>query len=130
MTNVATVLQLFWSGFGIPAFPEGSVPDTFPDGSGNEVPVTLPYITYRLAVPEWNSQTQEYARVWYRSTSFVEISRKVDEIRRAIGEGLTMKFDGGFLALMPDDLFCQYMADADPAIKTAYISLILHVVEV
>ena len=128
MTNVATALYDFWSGFGIPAFVEGAVPDELPDGT----PVTMPYITYRLAQPEWDEPMSMYARVWYRGTSFNGLADKVDQISNALKSGYSVSDDGFYMALMKDNNFCQYMIDdsEDGMVKMAYLSLIMHVVEV
>ena len=118
MTNVATALYGFWSGFGIPAYVENTVPED----------AQMPYITYRLAQPDWREPMSMYARVWYRSTSFVDIAAKVDEISKALATGYSAKIDNGYIVLMKDVFFCQYMPDdsGDGAIKTAYLSLIMH----
>lgn len=133
MTNIAKALQDFWAGFGIPAFVEGTVPDKMPDAHGDMQPVKMPYITYRLAFPDWLNPMSMYARVWYRGTSFLPLSQKVDEIAMAIGDsGVTIPFQNGFVTLMKDANFCQYLPDEseDGAIKTAYLSLVMHAMEV
>lgn len=144
MTNIATALSYFWNGFGIPAFVEGTVPDKMPeelsvrniDGTPvifeRDAPVKMPYITYRLAQPEWDEPMSMYARVWYRGTSFKGLASKIDQISDALKSGYSVSDDGFYMALMKDSNFCQYMPDdsGDGMIKTAYLSLIMHVVEV
>lgn len=122
MTNVATALYSFWSSFSISAYVEDTVPEN----------AQMPYITYRLAQPDWDSVMSMYARVWYRSTSFTGLAAKVDQISRVLDSGYSISGDGFYMALMKDSNFCQYMPDSsgDGAIKTAYLSLIMHVVEV
>ena len=122
MTNVATALYSFWSNFSIPAYVENAVPEN----------AQMPYITYRLAQPEWDSVMSMYARVWYRSTSFAGLAAKVDQISRVLDSGYSISGDGYYMVLMKDSNFCQYMPDSssDGMIKTAYLSLIMHVVEV
>lgn len=120
MTNVAIALQSFWAGFDIPAYVENAVPDN----------AQMPYITYRLAQPDWRETMSMYARIWYRSTSFRGLAAKVDEISQAIGTGLTVPFTGGFITLFKDGNFAQYMPDEDETIKVAYLSLTMHAMEV
>ena len=122
MTNVAKALYEFWSGFDIPAYVEKTVPDE----------AQLPYITYRLAQPDWYTPMSMYARVWYRSTSFVGLANKVDEISDALDGGTVIRFsDGsGGIVLFKDVNFVQYLTDENPEIKTAYISFIMHAMEV
>ena len=65
MLDTAVALQTFFSGFGLPAFPENAVPDTLYDAdAGAEVPVEPPYITYELREPvgEFQQNTQEKSR--------------------------------------------------------------------
>lgn len=129
MIDVMEALHQFWSQFGIPAFVEGTVPDEMPNGNGGTVKVEMPYITYHVAIPEWKNSASTYARIWYRSTSFNGLFRKVAQISNAIGEGISIPLDNGCLVLFKDSLFCQYMPDEtdDANVKTAYLSLVEHV---
>lgn len=111
-------LYEFWSGFGIPAYPEYAVPDD----------AQLPYITYETKEPAWRDTALYTVRVWYRDTSFEAISRKVDEISNAIGEGCTFALENGFIWLFKDELFMQMQpTDEDDLLKVAYLSMIIHV---
>ena len=125
MTNVAKALYGFFSGFGLPAFVENNVPDEMPDESGNMQPVKPPYITYQLIEPDSLSEASFYARVWYYDTSFEAISAKVDEIRRAIGRGKSIPIDGGCVWIWRDNNFCQFQPSDEPALKIAYLQMIL-----
>jgi hypothetical protein len=51
ISKIVTALYTFFSGFTIPAYAEDSVPDD----------AALPYITYQIAVPEWESPVTLYA---------------------------------------------------------------------
>lgn len=120
MRDVAKALYDFWSSFGLPAYPENNVPYT-EDGVTTVDP---PYITYRIVRPDWRNQVSTYARVWYKDTSFIDISNKVDEIESRIGEGIMLSTDHGFLLLFKDLNFCQYEPTEDTRMKVAYLSLI------
>ena len=120
MRDVAKALYDFWSSFGLPAYPENNVPYT-EDGV---TPVDPPYITYRIVRPDWRNQVSTYARVWYKDTSYIAISNKVDEIESRIGEGIMLSTDHGFLLLFKDLNFCQYEPTEDTRMKVAYLSLI------
>lgn len=116
MTQTAIALYEFFSSFGIPAFVEYTEPDGTP----------APYITYELAEPDWKSRHPLHARVWYRSTSFTEIAQKVDEIRYAIGEGVSIKTESGAVYLWVDDNWTQFQPmEGDTTLKCAYLSLII-----
>lgn len=120
MREVAKALYDFWSSFGIPAYPENNVPYS-EDGVNLVDP---PYITYRITRPEWRTQVSTYARVWYKDTSYIDISNKVDQIESRIGEGVMLPTDNGFLLLFKDLNFCQYEPTEDSRLKVAYLSLI------
>lgn len=111
MYKAAAELKTFFSGFDLPAYAEGSVPDG----------VTFPYITYSLAAPEWNQKASMYARVWDRTRSNAGIIAKADQITQAIGEGIKIPFDGGYLAIWPETPLIQIMVDGD--FRSAYINL-------
>lgn len=116
MTQTAQALYAFFSGFGIPAYAEYTEPDGAP----------APYITYEVLEPDWRDAAPVHARVWYRSTSFVEIARKVDEIRAAIGEGVSLTTESGAVYLWADTTWAQFQPmEGDPTLKCAYLSLII-----
>lgn len=111
MMKVAAALKTFASGFGLPAYANGSVPD----------PVTLPYITFPIVEPEWNQKASFYLQVWHRTTSNTELLTKADEICGAIGTGLIINFEGGYLVIWPESPLVQLMVDGD--FRSAYINL-------
>lgn len=116
MTQTAQALYAFFSSFTIPAFVEYTEPDGTP----------APYVTYELVEPDWRGRTMLHARVWYRSTSFVEIAQKVDEIRDALGEGIGIPTNTGAVYLWADDNWAQFQPmEGDPTLKCAYLSLII-----
>lgn len=123
MTYTAQALYSFFSGFGIPAFTEYDVPDEFPDGNGEMQPVTPPYITYQLIEPDWDDGGTFYARVWYRSTSYAAINAKVDQIKAAIGEGISLPTPGGAVYLTKGTPFAQNMPmEGDDTLKVVYLN--------
>lgn len=119
VTDIAKTLYSFWSGFGIPAYPENGVPDE----------AKLPYITYSINMPEWKEETIVNARVWYRDTSLQAISAKIDEISSAIGEGVSLSSQNGCVYLFKDSNFVQFQpSEAMVEMKVAYLTLILHAI--
>lgn len=111
MYKAAAALKAFFSGFGLPAYQEGSVPED----------QNLPYITYSLSAPEWNQKATMYARVWDRSTSNAFIISTADQITAAIGEMLRIPIDGGNLVIWPETPLIQILVDGD--YRNAYINL-------
>lgn len=112
MTNTAKALYRFFSSFDLDAYTEYTVPEE----------AELPYITYQVAEPGWNAIGTIYARVWYRSTSFVAINAKVDEIMAAVGEGVSIPTDGGAVYLTKGTPFAQNIPmEGDDTLKVVYL---------
>ena len=111
MYQAAAALKTFFSGFGVPAYQKGTVPDD----------VELPYIAYSLASPEWNQKASLYAQVWDRSTSNTRLIKIADQITAAIGEEKRIALDGGYLVIWPETPKVQIEADGD--FRYAYINL-------
>lgn len=113
----------FFESFGLPVYPEGQVPERDDD---NE-PTALPYITVQLVEPDWRASAPMYAEVWYRARGFDGINRTVKAIKEAIGEGVSLETDSGYVWLFKGDTFCQYRSfPGDPDLKCAYLNLIIH----
>lgn len=113
MTNTAKALYRFFSGFGLHAYVEYDIPDD----------AKLPYISYQLIEPEWDDAGTFYARVWYRSTSYVDINAKVDQIRAAVGEGASLPTETGAVYLTKGSPFVQFMPmEGDDTLKVAYLN--------
>lgn len=116
MIKTAQALRAFFSGFGIPAYNENTVP-------GDAEP---PYITYPLREPEWNQKATFYAIVYYRSEkSNLASLTKADEIARAIGNGIRLPIDGGCIVLWPETPLVQAMPP-NGDVRAAYINLSLN----
>lgn len=92
----------FYSGFGLPAYDENTVPE----GSA------LPYITYSVSTDSIGNIVILSASLWYRSTSWGAIQDKADEIAAAIGYGgKIIKIDNGYLWLVKGSPFAQRMSE-------------------
>ena len=68
--NKAQALHNFWSGFGITAYDETTVPDNAP----------FPYITYAVETDSLDNVVLMNASLWYKSYSWAEIQTKAEEI--------------------------------------------------
>lgn len=115
MTSAIRALYEFFSGFGVPAYPEDSVP------SGAE----LPYITVQLMDPGWEETVGFTASVWDRSGQFEGVSAIVDAIKTAIGAGCSVPVQGGGAVwIYRDTPFAQHMPYAgDPNYKRVYLRM-------
>ena len=73
MTKAAAIYQ-FWSGFGLTAYEENTVPDD----------ATFPYITYQLVTDSFDREIPLTASLWYRSESWTGINAKTKEFSQRI----------------------------------------------
>ena len=109
-------LDSFWNSFGIPAYDENTVPDD----------AVLPYITYEAAIGSFGDTVPLSASVWYYGSSWAEISRKADEISRALnGWKLVELSDRQYIYLKKnrDGLFAQRMPDVNTMVRRIRFSL-------
>lgn len=117
MTNAAAALYSFFSGFGIPAYEENSVPKD----------AKLPYITYEIQEPDWSETASITASVWYRGSGYAELFSKVDEIEKKIGGGIRVPTrDGGCLYIYKGSPFSQVQPSEKDTIKVAYLQIGFH----
>lgn len=107
MTQLALALQKFFSGFGLPAYEENSVPDD----------AELPYITYEIAAGDWLDQTSISATVWYKGTSYIGLFKKIDEIEKKVDGGLSIQTVDGVVYLFKDTPFSQPINTTDDKVK-------------
>lgn len=114
MYKAAAALKTFFSGFGVPAYAEDSVPDE----------TELPYIAYSQNIPGWSRKASMFVKVWDRTTSNARIMQIADQITAAIGtDGKRIAMPaGGYLVIwQPDDETIQIQVDGD--YRFAYINL-------
>lgn len=83
--------QAFWSGFGLTAYDELTVPDK----------AVMPYITYEAVSGNLDAKTQVSANLYYRSNSWAEISQKADQIAQSIYNDLrpAIPILGGYMMI-------------------------------
>lgn len=105
----AQALHQFWSGFGLPAYDESTLPDD----------AVMPYITYTVETDSLGAALALTASLYYRSFSWVEISRKAEEIASAIVNMAppTIAFDRGRLYLTKGSPFAVRLQEADDAVR-------------
>ena len=105
----------FYSGFGLPAYDENTVPE----GSA------LPYITYSVSTDSIGNMVILSASLWYRSTSWGAIQDKADEIATALGYGgKIIKIGNGYLWLTKGSPFAQRMSEpSDKMVRRIIINI-------
>ena len=114
MTKAAAIYQ-FWSGFGLTAYEENTVPTD----------AAFPYITYQLVTDSFGLEIQITASLWYRSESWTAINAKTEEISQKISRGgKIISCDGGVIWLKRGQPFAQNMRDeSDDLIKRKYLNI-------
>ena len=114
MTKAAAIYQ-FWSGFGLTAYEENTVPED----------AVFPYVTYQLVTDSFDREVAATASLWYRSESWTAINAKAEEISAHIGlGGKIIKCDGGRIWIKRGQPFAQNMGDeSDDLIKRKYLNV-------
>ena len=114
MTKAAAIYQ-FWSGFGLTAYEENTVPTD----------AVFPYITYQLVTDSFDREIPLTASLWYRSESWTAINSKTEEISQKISRGgKIISCDGGAIWLKRGQPFAQNMGDeSDNLIKRKYLNI-------
>ena len=114
MTKAAAIYQ-FWSGFGLTAYEENTVPED----------AAFPYVTYQLVTDSFDREVAATASLWYRGESWTAINAKTEEIAQHIGlGGKIIKCDGGRIWIKRGQPFAQNMGDeSDALIKRKYLNI-------
>ena len=130
MTKEAA-LWAFWSGFGLHAFEENSVPTDpvkrgeFFSSAGSE----FPYITYQLSTGSFGESIPLTASIWDRDRDGYSAGRannaKANEISRFIGRsGIMVDFDGGSIWIQRGSPFSSTMSEpSDDKIKRKVLNI-------
>ena len=112
--NKEQALQSFWASFTIPAYDESTVPDG----------AKLPYITYSVSINDFKVPVVMTANIWYRDTSWNDITNKYIEIENAIGMGGKMiPYEDGAIWLYKGSPFAQRVRDEDDMIRRIYLNV-------
>lgn len=111
----AQAIDAFWNSFGLPAYDENTVPQN----------ATLPRITYNVATGSLEDVISLTGSLWYRSSSWRDISLKAKEIEKRLGlhGGEVIDLDDGKLWLVKGNPFSQRMPDPDNSIRRIYINI-------
>lgn len=116
MSDKWQAINDFWNSFDLPAYDEQSVPDD----------AQMPYIAYSASISNFEEPVPISASVYYRSTSWVDISHKVDEISVVIGTYYLQKINDGYMFIDRASPFAQRMSDPnDDMVKRVYINLMV-----
>ena len=117
--NKAQAIHNFWSSFSLTAIDEYSAYDTTIELPGN-------YITYELQTANLGDSVALTANLWYKSTSWSEISQKADEIAAYIGYGgRVIPIDGGYIWIKLGSPFAQRMDADNDGIRRIYMTIMV-----
>jgi hypothetical protein len=119
--NKASAIHNFWSGFGLTAYEENTVPSA--DDSENAP--AFPYLTYQVATGDIGVEIALSASLWYRSSSWLDVNNKARQIEKKIGQGgIVLPCDGGAMWIKRGTPFAQNMSDPDDdAIRRKFINI-------
>ena len=123
MSNPATrdkeqALHDFWSGFGLTAYDENSVPDNAMSIENGH------YLTYNVSTAALDEPLPLTASLWYRDMSWAAITQKANAISEAIGlGGVLVPYAGGAIWICRGSTFSQRLADDDNTIRRIYLNV-------
>ena len=111
----------FWSSFGLAVYDETSVPDT----------AVLPYITVEASSDVYGAELALTASLWYRSTSWTDVTLKEMQISEAIGRGGKMvTYDGGAFWIRRGTPWAQRMSEAsDDSVRRIVLNVLLEFID-
>lgn len=112
-------LNAFWNSFSLNAYDENTVPDD----------AQMPYITYNGASDSWDYDVPTNASIWYRTSSWADVSQKAEEIAKAIGENgyYITPIDGGYMVIKKGNVFAQRMNDPDDdSVRRILLSVLIN----
>lgn len=108
----------FMSSFGIPAYAATATPDQ----------AEMPYITYELAMGDWDNPVSMSVNLWYRTDSEAIINAKAREVDYKLSNGgqkLYFEDSGGIMRALwitKGTPFCQAVTDEDNSVKRRYFN--------
>lgn len=113
--NKIMSLHSFWSSFGLKAYDENSVPDN----------AQLPYLTYESSSDDFGNTLAQTASLWYRSSSWSDITSKEQEIADFITRGGRMiAYDGGSMWIQKASPWAQRLSEpSDEMIRRIVLNI-------
>ena len=114
MEKIPAIID-FWNSFGIPAYDEQDVPED----------AKYPYITYELAIGNFESEIALSAGLWYRSSNWEAISKKCDEISYKLHTMSPIKINNGYIRLWEGatPLFQRMAYENDDKVKRIVVNI-------
>jgi hypothetical protein len=122
LMDKSQAIHRFWSGFGLDAYDENTVPDEALNRLMNE---NVPYITYSVSTDSIDNVVNLYGILWYHSSSWAGISKKAEQIADYLGlGGQVIPLDSGYLWIARGTPFSQRMPEPEnDTVRKIYINL-------
>lgn len=112
--NKEQALHAFWASFGLTTYDENTVPED----------AAMPRLTYSVVSDSLGSTVAPSASLWYRTSSWQEITEKKEQISSAIGRGgKLVHYDGGAIWIKRGVPFSRRVHDEDDKIRRIYINI-------
>ena len=109
-------LHAFWSSFDLPAYDQNSVPDN----------AVMPYITYEAFASGFEDPITISASIWYRSSSWEDISKKADKVFERLENYVLQPSDDGYLFIVKGSPFAQRLSEPnDEMVRRIYINIMV-----
>ena len=125
--NKQQAYNQFWSGFGVLAFEENSVPDDATIDQlikGGAAAAKFPYITYQVLVDDLDHPIYPTASIYDRNTSWERADTLANLISARIQEMGTLKLDNGRMFITKGTPYSQHMAEEnDKAVRRVVLNL-------
>lgn len=117
--NKSQALHQFWSGFGLPAWDENTIPD-------DSTVRGEKYIAYSVSTGSLDDVINLTAKIWdTNTTSWEYVEQKAREIAYAIAtmNPPTIQIDNGRLYITEGQPFSQRLPDPDSLVRGVYINI-------
>lgn len=125
--NKQQAYNSFWSGFGVLAFEENTVPDDEAIQQMIEAGLAsskYPYITYQVLTDRLDSTIYPSASIWDKNTSWERSDLLSNRIAERIREMTPIKLDDGRMFITTGSPYSQHMSEeGDSSIRRIVLNL-------
>lgn len=125
--NKQQALNAFWSGFGVLAFEENTVPDDEAIQSlidAGVAPSKFPYITYQVLTDSLDAPVNPTASIWDRNTSWERSDVLSNQIAEKIQKMTPIKLDDGRMFITTGTPYSQHFREeVDSSIRRVVLNL-------
>lgn len=120
LMNKAQVIHNFWSGFGLTAYDESTVP------IGDDAP-KFPYITYTFRSGSMDDSGRSLTltgSLWYRSTSWAGAENLAEQIASSVKDMRPIECDSGYVWIRQGNPFQERVPEpSDDMVRRIRITL-------